>query len=90
MTIGVFGDAYINFGFWGIIFLFLIGQLFLSGFKFFIKNYVFLNASYILWLPFFSHYFIRAGNDFYMVLNSLSKGFIFFLIFNFIWRKMKI
>lgn len=90
MTIGVFGDAYINFGSWGFIFLFILGQLFLYSMKLFIKHFVLINASYILWLPFFSHYFIRAGNDFYMVINSIIKGFVFFFIINFIWKKMKI
>jgi hypothetical protein len=90
MTIGVFGDAYINFGFWGFIFLFIFGQLFSCSIKLFIKHFVLINSSYILWLPFFSHYFIRAGNDFYMVFNSIIKGFVFFFIINFIWKKMKI
>ena len=90
MTIGVFGDAYINFGSWGFIFLFFVGYFFIYSIKLFIKNFVFVNASYILWLPFFSHYFIRAGNDFYMVINSLIKGFVLFFIINFIWKKMKI
>jgi hypothetical protein len=90
MTIGVFGDAYINFGSWGFIFLFFVGYFFMYGIKLFIKNFVFVNASHILWLPFFLHYFIRAGNDFYMVINSIIKGIMFFLIINFIWKNMKL
>ena len=90
MTIGVFGDAYVNFGIYGFIFIFIFARSYLKFLTFFSKKFVQFTKSNILWVPFFSHYFIRSGNDFYMIFNSVIKGIFIFLIYNFIWKKMKI
>lgn len=90
MSVGVFGDAYLNFGFYGFIFLFTVGRCFILFIKFFVNKYVSIQGHYIFWLPFFSHYLIRSGNDFYIVLNSFLKGVFVFIVIDYLWKKNEI
>lgn len=81
MSIGVIGDFYINFGFYGtIISMFVFGHCVARFIFWFYKKYIIYNPFNIIWLPFFLSYFIRPGNEFYMVLNHIIKSFIVFLI----------
>jgi hypothetical protein len=88
MTIGLLGDFYINFGWWGsIIMLFFFGALLAKLLHYFIVRYVLPDPIHIVWIPFMMSYLIRANNDFYMVFNCIVKGFLIFLFVNFISRK---
>lgn len=80
MTIGVFGDFYVNFGRWGsFIALFIFGAIISRLLYFFVKKYVQTDPINIVWVPFLFSYLIRANNDFYFILNSFVKGFLIFL-----------
>lgn len=79
MSIGVIGDIYINFGFYGsILFLFFLGLFFSRISLWFYKRFVITNPINLIWLPFLFSYLIRPGNEFYMVLNHLIKALIIF------------
>ncbi|RTE51717.1 hypothetical protein EHW67_16020 [Arenibacter aquaticus] len=81
MTIGVLGDIYINFGFFGSFFcLFILGAFFSRISLWFYKQFVYSNPINIIWLPFIFSYLIRPGNEFYMVLNHLFKALIVFFV----------
>ena len=81
MTIGVIGDIYLNFGFFGSIFvLFFLGMFFSWFFNWFFRKFIYLNPINLIWLPFLFSYLIRPGNELYMVLNHLFKGLFVFLI----------
>jgi hypothetical protein len=88
MTIGVLGDFYVNFGYVGSFFmLFVFGALLAIMLRKFIRRYVLLDPINIIWIPFLLNYLVRANNDFYMVFNNLVKGFLIFLLVQFIIRK---
>ena len=81
MSIGVIGDIYINFGFYGsILFLFFLGMFFYRISLWFYKRFIITNPINLIWLPFLFSYLIRPGNEFYMVLNHLIKALIVFFI----------
>jgi hypothetical protein len=85
MTIGVLGDFYINFGRGGsFVMLFLFGALVAWFYKFFMRKYVAPDPINIVFVPFILSYLVRANNDFYMFFNGMVKGFIMFLIINYI------
>jgi hypothetical protein len=89
MTIGVLGDFYVNFGRWGsFVGLFIFGSLTAVIFRKFIERYVLNDPINIIWLPFVFSFFIRAGNDFYMVANSTFKGFLIFLFIDFVRKQL--
>jgi hypothetical protein len=88
MTIGVLGDFYINYGYWGsFIMLFIFGGLIAIMLRYFIRRYVFTDPINIIWIPFLLNYLVRANNDFYMVFNNLVKVFLIFLFINYLIRK---
>lgn len=81
MSIGVIGDFYINFGFYGtIVSMFVFGFFIARVTLWFYKKYIIYNPIDLVWLPFIFSYFIRPGNEFYMVLNHLIKALIIFFI----------
>ena len=85
MSIGIFGDFYINYGWSGsIIALFIFGALIARLVYIFIQRYVLADPINIIWVPFILSYLIRANNDFYIFLNCLVKGYVIFLAVNFI------
>jgi len=85
MSIGILGDFYINFGWWGsIIGLFIFGALIAKLLHLFLIRYVLPDPVNIVWIPFLLSYLIRANNDFYIFFNCLVKGYIIFLTVNFI------
>ena len=85
MSIGIPGDFYINFGWWGsIIGLFIFGALIAKLLNLFVKHFVLPDPINIIWVPFIFSYLIRANNDFYIFLNCLVKGYVIFLAVNFI------
>ncbi len=89
MTIGILGDFYINFGFWGSIFaLFILGALIARLLYYFSIYYVRKDPLNIIWVPYLLSYLVRANNDFYMVFNSLTKGFLIFLFINFVRKSL--
>jgi hypothetical protein len=88
MSIGLFGDAYVNFGSLAFLFILIVAIGIVRLIRANLRNESFLRSSDILWLPFYLHYFIRPGNDFYMMLNSAVKGFVIFLIIKFVYRKL--
>lgn len=82
MTIGVLGDAYVNFGFTGgIIFMFIFG-FFLNLVLYWIYSLSKTYPTLILWIPFIFFYAMRAGNEFIVILNFITKSsFVVFLLF---------
>lgn len=89
MSIGVLGDFYINFGFWGsFIALFFLGVFVAIVLKYFMRKFVMPNPMYLVWIPFLFSYLIRANNEFYIFFNNLVKGFILFLLIDFIFRQL--
>ncbi len=84
MTIGIFGDFYINYGYYGsFVMLFLFGALISKYTRAFITKYVVPDPINIIWLPFLLSYLIRADNDFYIFINCLVKGFGMFFVINY-------
>jgi hypothetical protein len=89
MTIGILGDFYINFGWYGsFIMLFLFGWLVALLLKSFINRYVLNDPINIVWIPFMFTYLIRADNDFYSFSNGLVKGFLIFLFINYLKKTL--
>lgn len=87
MNLGLFGEAYANFGpIMGIIFVGLFGLL-LNFVIFKIEYYSKFYPTIILWLPFILTYPIRPGNDITVLLNYLVKSLIVTLVFFYLFRK---
>ncbi len=88
MTIGVLGDFYINYGYWGsMVGLFIFGALISRLFFLFMRKYVIPDPVNIVWIPFLFSYLMRANNDFYIVFNNLVKGFLIFLFISFLRKQ---
>lgn len=83
MNVGILGDGYSNFGFWG-------GILFCGIFGLFI-NFVFAQSlkisrttpSMLFWIPLILFYAMRAGNEFYIIANWTIKVSI--IVWAFFW-----
>ena len=76
MTIGILGDAYVNFGFTGaFIFMFAFG-LVLNLVLYWIYDLSRVYPTLILWVPFIFFYTMRAGNEFGVVLNFMTKSLV--------------
>lgn len=89
MSIGILGDFYINFGWWGSIpMLFVFGAFIAKLIQLFIKHYVVTDPINVVWIPFLLSYLIRANNDFYIFFNCLVKGFLIFLVVSFIRKQI--
>lgn len=89
MTIGVLGDFYINFGRWGaFIGLFIFGAVVAKLLYFFISRHVLTDPVNLVWVPFLFSYLVRANNDFYIVINSFVKGYLIFLLVNYVRKRM--
>lgn len=85
MSIGVLGDFYINFGWEGsFIMLFVFGAFIAKLLTYFYRKYVIPDPINVVWIPFMLSYLIRANNDFYIFFNCLVKGFIIFIIVNYL------
>ena len=87
MNIGLFGEAYANFGA-------IIGIIFIGIFSLFLNFIIFKVESYskyfptlILWLPFILTYPIRPGNDITVLLNYLVKALIVMTLIFYLFRK---
>jgi hypothetical protein len=81
MSIGVIGDFYINFGKNGtLLAMFIFGFFIAKVSLWFYKKFIIKNPLDLVWLPFIFSYFIRPGNEFYMVLNHLIKALVIFFI----------
>lgn len=91
MSMGVLGDFYLNFGFYGtLVALFFFGYFLAKVFWWFYYSYIMVNPLNLIWIPFIFSYLIRPGNEFYMVLNHLIKAFIiFFLIHRFVLSEIR-
>jgi hypothetical protein len=89
MSIGILGDFYINFGWWGsIVMLFVFGSAVASFLRYFITRFVIPDPINIVWVPFLLCYLVRANNDFYIFFNCLVKGFLIFLAVDYIRYKL--
>ncbi len=89
MTIGILGDFYINFGRWGsFVMLFVFGATIAKLINYFIRRYVIPDPLNVVWIPFMFTYLVRADNDFYIFFNGLVKGFLIFLLVNFIRKQL--
>jgi len=90
MTIGVLGDAYVNFGLvGGVVFMFCFG-LFLNFLLGLIYRISAKYPSLILWIPFIFFYAMRAGNEFVVILNFITKSsIVVFVIFFLNKNKLK-
>lgn len=82
MNIGYFADGYANFGYYGA-FLFMLAFGLLVNYiltKIFILSDKY--PTLIFWIPMIFFYTMRAGNDFYVIVNYMVKGsFLVFLVF---------
>lgn len=88
MTIGVLGDFYINFGWWGsFVLLFLFGALVAKLLYLFLRKYVVNDPINLIWIPYLFSYLVRANNDFYIVTNNFVKGFLIFLFVSYLRRQ---
>ncbi len=98
MNVGVLGDGYGNFGYWGGLgFCFFFALIFNYGlYKIYdisLKKY----PTLILWVPVIFFFAMRAGNDFYIIANWIMKfGIIVFMFYlvtgkamRFVWRPKK-
>ena len=91
MTIGVFGDAYVNFGFLGGVFFMFTFGLFLNLILAWIYKLSEKYPTLIFWIPFIFLYAMRAGNEFVVILNFIAKSsFIVFLVFKIYQKQFKI
>jgi hypothetical protein len=83
MTIGTYGDAYVNFGITGgIIFMFALGLLFNIILKLIYSLALTKYPTLLFWIPFIFFYAMRSGNEFLMILNYITKSsLIVFAIF---------
>lgn len=88
MNVGIFGDGYGNFGYAGnLIFSFLFACL--INFALFSANKLGRKyPTFIFWMPFIFFYVMRAGNEFYIIVNwavksSLLVWLIFYLFKNY-------
>lgn len=89
MSIGLLGDFYINFGVTGsFVGLFIFGGIIAKLLQFFIRRYVLPDPINIIWIPFILNYLIRANNDFYIFFNGMIKGFVVFLLVNYVRQKL--
>jgi hypothetical protein len=89
MSIGVLGDFYINFGRWGSFFaLFVFGAIIAKLANLFYTRYVIRDPINIIWVPFILSYLMRANNDFYIFFNCMVKGFVIFLMVNYVRHQM--
>lgn len=81
MNVGILGDGYGNFGYWGgIVFCFFFGFLIngcLSIFRRIEKSI----PSIIFWIPVVFFYTMRAGNEFYIIINWMIKVSVVVLIY---------
>lgn len=83
VSFGVIGDFYLNFGIVGtIVVMFLFGYFAARLKRLFEVKFIAVNPINLIWIPFVFSYFIRPGNEFYMVLNHIIKS-IFILVFVF-------
>ena len=89
MSTGILGDFYINFGRTGsFIALFIFGAVIAKLLYFFMVRYVLPDPLNIIWIPLILTYLIRANNDFYTFFNGAVKGFILFLIINYLRHQL--
>ncbi|MBL4577481.1 MAG: hypothetical protein JKX74_03355 [Flavobacteriales bacterium] len=82
MTIGILGDAYVNFGSTGgWVFMFAFG-LFLNYILVVIYRISWRYPGLVLWIPFVFFYAMRAENELLVILNFLTKSsVVVFIIF---------
>jgi len=76
MNIGPIGEAYGNFGRWGILYMFFYGLFF----NFILSRVLKFSQKYptlILWLPFLFMYAVGIETDLLMTMNSLIKAVFF-------------
>lgn len=86
MSVGVHGDGYGNFGYWG-------GLLFVGCFFFFTKwafnvlHYASISyPSLVLWIPYLFFYSIRPGAEFYIITNWVIKSAIILIVIIFAYK----
>ncbi|MBS1557205.1 MAG: hypothetical protein JST69_00645 [Bacteroidetes bacterium] len=87
MTVGVLGDFYINFGPTGaLVGLFIFGAVLARLLYWFIHKVVVPQPINIIWIPVLFGIWARANNDFYMLVNTLFKSFLLFLLVQFLFK----
>ena len=91
MTIGAFGDAYVNFGYTGgIVYMFVFG-LFLNLGLSYLYSLSVKFPSLLLWIPFIFLSAMRAGTETLVILNHITKStVIVFLVFIIFKKTLKI
>ena len=89
MSVGVLGDFYLNFGRTGsFVMLFIFGAIVGKLLNYFYKRFVVKDPINIIWIPFILSYLIRANNDFYIFFNCMIKGFVIFLVVNYLRKNV--
>jgi len=90
MTIGILGDAYVNFGFIGGVICMLAFGFFLNLILGFMYKLAVNYPSLILWIPFIFYYSMRSGGEFAVVLNFMTKSsLVVFIIFTLFRKHLK-
>lgn len=76
MNIGILGETYANFGFYGsFVFLFLYG-LIVAKFEKYLLNYSVKEPMILVFFPVFFRVLFGSGTDFLMVINTITKAYI--------------
>ncbi len=73
MNIGLVGESFLNFGYYGIISIFFTGLLY-SRFIYFFLNLCSVKSMYLFVLPVFFFVLLGSGTDYLSVFNGLLKN----------------
>ncbi len=88
--ISVIGEAWVNFGHWGILFMLLFGMFYggiLRGMVWYSRQY----PTFVLWAPLIFLQAIKAETELVVVMNHIVKSGIFLLLaYYFSYRIMKV
>ncbi|AXI54095.1 hypothetical protein C1J05_05975 [Sulfitobacter sp. JL08] len=90
--ISVLGEAWVNFGYFGIIFMLLFGAFYGLVFRAILRLQKFF-PSIVLWTPLVFFQAIKAETEFVVVLNHIIKTGVFIILFYILvrqWLRIKI
>lgn len=87
MNIGPLGEGYANFGEIGVLYMFFYGLFLSNCFVYFIKICKKYPTAFF-WLPLVFFQALRVETDLVSVLNSLTKGFVFFVFCYFLIKRI--
>jgi hypothetical protein len=80
MSVGVHGDGYGNFGYWGGLAFVAFFFLFTRGVFNLLHRLGRIFPSLILWIPYLFFYSIRPGSEFYIITNWIVKSAVILIL----------